>query len=192
MAPSPRPGQPLPTANGEGFPSPASCPPSGAPGRWVFLAAVPRASRRDSGGSSILFTQRGESMNSLLLVVLVSCPPVAAYPDAGPAQDGSSHQGRPLLFGWLRGHHHHNKYPSAGNGYAGGSWPPVAAAPAPGVEAGTVEALTLEPAPTVVPPPACHCAGNGHAGGSWPPAAGAPAPPVVLPPASAGPAPRPV
>jgi hypothetical protein len=109
-------------------------------------------------------------MNSLLLVVLVSCPPVAAYPDAGPAQDGSSHQGRPRLFGWLRGHHRHNKYPSAGNG--------------------TVEALTLEPVPTVVPPPACHCAGNGHAGGSWPPVAAAPAPTVVPPPATAGPAPR--
>ena len=88
-------------------------------------------------------------MNSLLLVVLVSCPPVAAYPDAGPAQGGSSHQDRPRLFGWLRGHHHDNKCPCAGNGHSGGSWPPVAAAPA--VEAGTV---TLEPAPTVVPPPA--------------------------------------
>jgi hypothetical protein len=120
-------------------------------------------------------------MNSLILVLLVSCPPVAAYPDAGPAQDGSSHQGRPMLFGWLRGHLHHNKYPSAGNGYAGGSWPPVAS---------TGEALTLEPAPTIIPPPACHCAGNGHAGGSWPPVAAAPAPTVVPPPAAAGPAPR--
>jgi hypothetical protein len=91
-------------------------------------------------------------MNSLLLVVLVSCPPVASYPDAGPAHGGSSHQGRPRLFGWLRGHHHDKKCPCAGNGHAGGSWPPVAAAPA--VEAGTVEAVTLEPAPTVVPPPA--------------------------------------
>src|SRR5262249_26173087 len=153
------------------------------------------------------FTQRGESMNSLLLVVLVSCPPVAAYPDAGPAHGGStSHQGRPWLFGWLRGHHADNKCPCAGNGHAGGSWPPVAAAPAPAVEAGTVEAVTLEPAPTVVPPPACHCAGNGHAGGSWPPVAAAPAPAVeagtveavtlepaptvVPPPATAGPAPR--
>jgi hypothetical protein len=127
-------------------------------------------------------------MSSLLLVVLVSCPPVAAYPDAGPAQGGSSHQDRPRLSGWLRGHHHDNKCPCAGNGHAGGSWPPVAAAPA--VEAGTVEAVTLEPAPTVVSPPACHCAGNGHAGGSWPPVAAAPAPTVVPPPATAGPAPR--
>ena len=130
-------------------------------------------------------------MNSLLLVVLVSCSPVAAYPDAaspdtGPAH-GGSHQGRPRLFGWLRGHRHDNKCPCAGNGHAGGSRPPVAAAPA--VEAGTVEAVTLEPAPTVVPTPACHCAGNGHAGGSWP-AAAAPAPTVVPPPATAGPAPR--
>jgi len=94
-------------------------------------------------------------MNSLLLVVLVSCPPVAAYPDAGPAPGGStSHQGRPWLFGWLRGHHHDKKCPCAGNGQAGGSWPPVAAAPAPAVAAGTVEAMTLEPAPPVVPPPA--------------------------------------
>jgi hypothetical protein len=117
-------------------------------------------------------------MNSLLLVVLLSCPPVAAYPDPGPAQGDSSHPGRPRLFGWLRGHHRH----------AGGSWPPVA--PAPAVEAGTAEAVTVEPAPTVVPPPACHCAGNGHAGGSWPPVAAAPAPTVVPPPATAGPAPR--
>jgi hypothetical protein len=91
-------------------------------------------------------------MNSLLLVVLVSCPPVAAYPDAGPAHGGSSHQGRPRRFGWLRGHHHDKKCPCAGNGHAGGSWrPPVGAAPAPAVEAGTVEAVTPEPAPTVVP-----------------------------------------
>ena len=94
-------------------------------------------------------------MNSLLLVVLVSCPPVAAYPDAGPPHGGSSHQGRPRLFGWLRGHHHGKKCPCAGNGHAGGSWrPPTAAAPAPAVEAGTVEAVTLVPAPPVVPPPA--------------------------------------
>ena len=93
-------------------------------------------------------------MNSVLLVVLVSCPPVASYPDAGPAHGGSSHQGRPRLFGWLRGHHHDNKRPCAGNGHAGGSWPAVAAAPAPAIEAGTVEAVTLEPAPTVVPPAA--------------------------------------
>jgi hypothetical protein len=129
-------------------------------------------------------------MNSLLLVAFVSCPAVAAYPDAGPAQDGSTHQARPLLFGWLRGHRHHNKYPCAGNGYADSSWPPVAAAPAPAVEAGTVETLTLERAPTVVPPPACHCAGNGHAGSSWPPVAAAPAPTVVPPPATTEPAPR--
>jgi hypothetical protein len=131
-------------------------------------------------------------MNSLLLVVLVSCPPVAAYPDADPAHGGSSsHQGRHRLFGWLRGHHHDNKCPScAGNGHAGTSWPPVAAAPALGVEAGTVQAVTLEPAPTVVPPRACHCAGNGQAGGSWPPVSAAPAPTVVPPLATAGPAPR--
>ena len=93
-------------------------------------------------------------MNSLFLVVLVSCSPVAAYPDAGPAHGGSSHQGGPRLFGWLRDHHHDKKRPCAGNGHAGGSWPPVAAAPAPAVEAGTLEAVTLEPAPPVVPPPA--------------------------------------
>ena len=93
-------------------------------------------------------------MNSLLLVVLVSYPPVAAYPDAGPADGGSSHQSRPRLFGWLRRHHHDNKYPRAGNGPTGGSWSPVAAVPAPAVEAGTVGAVTLEPAPTGVPPPA--------------------------------------
>jgi hypothetical protein len=141
-------------------------------------------------------------MNSLFLVVLVSCPPVAGYPDAGPAHGDSSHQGRHRLFGWLRGHHHDNKYPFAGNGHAGGSWSPVATVPA--VEAGTVEAVTLEPAPTVVPQPACHCARNGQAGGSWPPVAAAPAPavgtgeavtlepaPTVVPqPATAGPAPR--
>jgi hypothetical protein len=126
-------------------------------------------------------------MNSLLLVVLVSCPPVADYPDTGPAHAGSSsHQARPRLFGWLRGNHHDNKYPSAGNGHAGGSWPPAA----PAVEAGTAEAVILEPAPTVVPPPTCHCAGNGHAGGSRPSVAAAPAPTVVPPPATAGPAPR--
>jgi hypothetical protein len=94
-------------------------------------------------------------MNSLLLVVLVSCPPVAAYPEAGPAHDGSSsHQGRHRLFGWLRGHHRDNKCPCGGNGQAGVSWPPGVASPAPAVQAGTVEAVTLEPAPTVVPPPA--------------------------------------
>src|SRR5262245_41806013 len=92
----------------------------------------------EKGRSSILFTQRGASMNSLLLVVLVSYPPVASYPDAGPAHGGSTHQGRPRLFGWLRGHHHDKKCPCAGNGPAGGRWPPVATAPA--VEAGTVEA----------------------------------------------------
>jgi hypothetical protein len=115
-------------------------------------------------------------MNSLLLAVLLSCPPVAAYPDPGPAQVDSSNQGRPRLFGWLRGHHRH----------AGGSWPPVA----PTVEVGTAEAVTVEPAPTVVSRPACNCAGNGHAGGSWPPVAAAPAPTVLPPPATAGPAPR--
>jgi hypothetical protein len=130
-------------------------------------------------------------MNSLLLVVLVSCPPVAAYPVADPAPGGSSsHQGRHRLFGWLRSHHHDNKCPGAGNGHAGGSWQPVVAAPALGVEAGTVEAVTLEPAPTVVPQPSCHCAGNGRPGGSWQPVAAAPAPTVVPPPATAGPAPR--
>jgi hypothetical protein len=130
-------------------------------------------------------------MNSLLLVILVSCPPVAADPDAGPAYGGSSsHQGRHRLFGWLRGHHHDNKCPCAGNSHADSSWPPVIAAPAPDVEAGTVEAVTLKPAPTVVPSRACHCAGNGHAGGGWPPVAAAPASTVVSPPATAGPAPR--
>jgi hypothetical protein len=126
-------------------------------------------------------------MNSLLVVVLVSCPPVASYPDADPAHGGTSHQGRHRLFGWLRGHHHAKKSPSAGNGPAGGSWPPVVAAPAP-----------------LVPPPACPCARNGPAGGSWPPVAPAPAvgagtveamtlepaPTVVPPAATAGPAPR--
>jgi len=142
-------------------------------------------------------------MNSLLLVVLASCQSVAAYPDAGPAQgDSSSHRRRPWLFRRLRGHFHDNKCPCAGNGHAGGSWSPVAAAPA--FEAGTAEAVTLQPAPTVVPPPACNCAGNGHAGGSWQAVAPAPvveagtvealplepAPTVVPPPATAGPAPR--
>jgi hypothetical protein len=60
----------------------------------------------------------------------------------------------------------------------------------PGVDAGTVEAVTLEPAPTVVPSPSCHCAGNGHAGSSRPPVAAAAAPTVVSPPATAWPAPR--
>src|SRR5215471_10778462 len=101
-------------------------------------------------------------MNSLLVVVLVSCPPVAAYPDADPVYIGSSsHQVRHRLFGWLRSRHHDNKCPScAGNGHAGGSWTPVIAAPAPGVEGGTVEAVTLQPAPTNVRSPACNCAGN--------------------------------
>src|SRR5262245_38885857 len=131
-------------------------------------------------------------MNSLLADVLVSCPPVAAYPDADPAYIGSSsHQVRHRLFGWLRSHHHDNKCPScAGNGHAGGSWMPVIAAPALGIEAGTVEDVTLQPAPTVVPPPTCHCAGNGHAGGNRPAVAAAPAAAVVPPPAPAGPAPR--
>ena len=130
-------------------------------------------------------------MNSLLVVVLVSCPPVAAYPDADPAYIGSSsHQGRHRLLGWLRSHHHDKKYPCAGNGQAGGSWSPVIAAAALGVEAGTVEAVTLQPAPTVVPPPACHCAGNSHAGGNRPSVAASPAPTVVSPPATAGLAPR--
>jgi len=130
-------------------------------------------------------------MNSLLLVVLVSCPPVAADPDAGPAYGASSsHQGRPRLFGWLRGHHHDHKYPCAGNGQAGSSGSPVIAAPALGVEAGTVQAVTLQPAPTVVSSPACNCAGNGHAGGNRLPVAAVPASTVVSPPATAGPAPR--
>jgi hypothetical protein len=106
-------------------------------------------------------------MNTLLLVVLASCPPgadpgcgqapapVAAYPDAAPAQCGSSHQGRPRFFGWLRGHHHNNKCPCAGNGHADGDWTPVAAAPGPAVGTGTVvEAVTPELAPPVVAPPA--------------------------------------
>jgi hypothetical protein len=121
-------------------------------------------------------------MNSLLLVVLVGCSPVADYPDVGPAHGGtSSHQGRHRLFGWLRGHHHDNKRPYAGNGDAGSSWTPVSAAPAPSIEAGPVEAVTLEPAPTVVPRQPCHCAGNGDSGS---------APTVVYPPATAGTAPR--
>jgi hypothetical protein len=94
-------------------------------------------------------------MNSLLLAVLVSCQPVAAYPEAGPAHDGSSsHHGRHRLFGWLRGHHRDNKCPCGGNGHAGGGLPPGLAAPAPADQAGTVETVILEPAPTVVPPPA--------------------------------------
>jgi hypothetical protein len=94
-------------------------------------------------------------MNSLLLLVLVSCPLVAAYPEAGSPHDASSsHQGRHRLFGWLRGHHRDNKCPCGGNGHAGGIWPPGVAAPAPTFQAGTVEAVTLEPAPIVVPPPA--------------------------------------
>src|SRR5262249_27863691 len=129
----------------------------GAPAAGVPHGRPP-GSRRNTGRSSILFTQRGESMNRLLLVVLVSCPPLAAYPDASPRHGGSSHRAGPRRFGWLRGHHHDKKCPCAGNGHAGGSWPPVVAAPA--VEAGTVGAVTLEPAPTVVPPPACPCAGN--------------------------------
>jgi hypothetical protein len=130
-------------------------------------------------------------MNSLLLAVLVSCPPVADYPDAGSAYSGSSsHQGRHRLFSWLRGHHHDNQYPPAGNGHAEGSWTPAAAAPAPSVEAGAVEAVTLEPAPTFVARPSCPCQGNGRAVGSWPPVAAAPVPSVVTPPATAGPAPR--
>jgi hypothetical protein len=125
-------------------------------------------------------------MNSLLLAVLMSCAPVAAYPDApypdaGPANGGSSSHHR--LFRWLRSHHHNNKYPSAGNGRAGGSWAPVA----PAVEAGTVETMTLQSAPTVVQQPACHC-GNRY--GSWSPVAAAPAPTVIPPSATAGPPPR--
>jgi hypothetical protein len=130
-------------------------------------------------------------MNSLLLVVLVSCPPVAADPDAGNAYDGSSsQQGRHRLFGRLRSHYHDKKCPCAGNGQAGGSWSPVITAPAPGIEAGTVQAVTLQQAPTVVSSPACNCAGNGHAGGNRPPVAAVPASTVVSPPAMAGPAPR--
>ena len=121
-------------------------------------------------------------MNSLLLVVLVSCPPVAAYPDAGPAPGGStSHQGRPRLLGWLRGHHHDKKCPCAGNGRAGSSWSPVAAAPAPAVWAGSVEAVTLEPAPTVVRPPAT--AGPAPRLGPRPqPVTTSPEPPLAAPP----------
>src|SRR5262249_13522534 len=119
----------------------------GAPAVGVPHGRPPGEPKRQRAEYS-LFTQRGESRNSLLLVVPVSCPPVADYPDAGPAHGGStSHQGRLRLFGWLRRHHHDNKCPCAGNGQVGGSWPPVAAAPAPAVEAGTVEAVTLEPAP---------------------------------------------
>jgi hypothetical protein len=128
-------------------------------------------------------------MNSLLLVVLVSCPPVAAYPDADPAYGGSStYQGRHRLFGRLRGHLHDSKCPCAGNGQAGGSWSPAIAAP--GVEGGVVETVTLQPAPANVRSPACNCAGNGQAVASGPPVAAAPAPTVVSPPATAWPAPR--
>src|SRR5690242_17657746 len=115
-------------------------------------------------------------MNSLLLTALLSCPPVAAYPDPGPAQGDPINQGRARLFGWLRGHHRH----------AGGSGLP--AAPVPASTAGPAEAVTVAPAPAVVPRPACNCAGNGYAGGSWPPVA--PAPTVLPPPTTAGPAPR--
>jgi hypothetical protein len=125
-------------------------------------------------------------MSSLLLAVLVSCPSVAAfpdagYPDAGPTPGGSSsHQSRHRLFGWLRGHHHDNKCPCAGNGHTGGNWQPVAPA---------AEVNSVEPIPPVVPP-SCPCAVNSHAGGSWPPVAAAPVPAVVPPPATTEPAPR--
>jgi hypothetical protein len=105
-------------------------------------------------------------MNILLLAVLASCPPggdlgcqqapapAAAYPGTGPAPCGASHQGRPRLFGWLRGLHHHNKCPCAGNGHADSDWTPEAVAPAPAVGTGTaVEAVTPETAPAVVAPP---------------------------------------
>jgi hypothetical protein len=116
-------------------------------------------------------------MNTLLLIVLASCPPggdpgwqpapapVAAYPDAGPPYSGSSHQARPRFFGRLRGHRPsnspsispsnspNNKCSCAGNGHADGDWRPAAAAPAPAFGTGTVvEAMTPEPAPTVVAP----------------------------------------
>ena len=165
-------------------------PPALRPGRpppWVFLRAIPEGAERNNARVPFLFTQRGESMNSLLLAVLVSCPPVADYPDADPAYGGSSsHQHRHRLFGWLRRHHHDNK--RAGNGHAGDSWQPVA--PAPSVEGGTMEAVTLEAAPTVIPQRPCHCARNGHAGDSWRPAAAASAPTDVSPPATAARAPR--
>jgi hypothetical protein len=140
-------------------------------------------------------------MNSILLVLLASFPPggdpaylqapvpAAAYPDAGAASGNSSHQGRPRLFGWLRGHHH-NKCPCAGNGHADGNQPPVASIPAPPVGTGTVvEAMAPEPVPALITPPA--------------PAEPAPRlvgrpqtvitsaePPLADTPASAGPAPR--
>jgi hypothetical protein len=113
-------------------------------------------------------------MNTLLLVVLASCPPggdgcgcqqapapVAASPDAVPAPSNSSyqgapsdssHQGRPRFFGWLRGQHHNTRRPPAENGHADGDWTPVAAAPALGTVP-VVEVATPEPVPTVVAPP---------------------------------------
>jgi hypothetical protein len=101
-------------------------------------------------------------MNTLLLVVLASCPPggdpgypqapapVASSPDTGTVQGGSNHQGRPSLFGWLRGHRH-KKSSSAGNGDGA----PMAPAPSPAGWTGpVVEAMPPEPAPTVMAPPA--------------------------------------
>lgn len=110
-------------------------------------------------------------MNILLLAVLASCPPgsdpvywqgpapAAAYPDAGPAPGNPSHQGRPRLFGWLRGHRH-GQHPAAGNGPADGNWAPAVTDPAPllaapPVAAGTaVEVAAPQPAPPVVAMPA--------------------------------------
>jgi hypothetical protein len=121
-------------------------------------------------------------MNSLLLVVMVSCPPVAAYPDDDPAQDGSN-QHRPMLFGWLRSHHR-NKYASSGNGYAVSTSPPAVVTVQPGI----AEAAPLQTAPTIASPPSCSCAGNRNASGTWPPVVAVPAP-TVVPPVAAMPAP---
>jgi hypothetical protein len=110
-------------------------------------------------------------MTTLLLVVLASYPvgddgcgcqqapapvvaPVAVSPDVAPARGGTSQQGRPRLFGWLRGRRHDNNYPYAGNGHTDGGWAPVAAAPAPAVGAApVVETVLPQPAPTVVASP---------------------------------------
>jgi hypothetical protein len=105
-------------------------------------------------------------MNTLLLFVLATCPPggdpgypqapasVTAAADAGPAQGGASHQGRPRLFGWLRGQRH-GKCACGGNGHADGGGTPAALASAPVVGTGpVVEAMSPEPAPTVIAPAA--------------------------------------
>jgi hypothetical protein len=155
-------------------------------------------------------------MNTLLLIVLASCPPGAdppywQAPAPGPAYGDSSPQGRPRLFGWLRGHRHTTS-PYAGNGPVSGGAAPPAPAPAPAVWTGpVVGAMPPEPAPSFVAPPApaepaartCNCGGNGRAGGGGMPLAPAagtgtvvgamspePAPTFVPPPAPTEPAAR--